>query len=112
MSWLIQRIASYAKARLLEASTWRSLILLVGGTWASAHPDIVSALVPICLALAGAIGTLFPDLLGTRKEGIVDETHNDHPAVHSARMRTALPSYPVDSPARSESSAVDSGWNG
>lgn len=112
MSWLIHRIASYAKARLLEASTWRNLILLIGGTWASAHPEIVSALVPICLALAGAMGTLFPDLLVTHKEGIADETRNASHAVHSVRVRAPLSSDPIDSPARTESSVVDSGWNG
>ena len=112
MSWLLQRIASYAKARLLEASTWRNLILLIVGTWASAHPEIVSALVPICLALAGAIGTLFPDLLATRKEGNADETRNAPSADRSVRLRVPLPADSVDSPARSESNAVDSGWNG
>lgn len=75
MNWLVQRLARYAYQRALEASTWRNLILLAGGTWTAKHPDQADLLVPLCLALAGFVGSFFPDLLGAeRLESHADET--------------------------------------
>lgn len=56
-----QLIINYILSRLQEASTWRGIIMLVGGGWAHQHPDQAEAIIPIAIALAGAIGAFLPD---------------------------------------------------
>ena len=64
MNWLLTRAVRYGYTRAREASTWRNLILLAGGTWTATHPQQAELLVPLCLGLAGFVGSFFPDLLG------------------------------------------------
>ena len=54
-------ILQYLLARAREASTWRGLIMLFGGSWAALHPDQAEAVITTAITLAGAIGALFPD---------------------------------------------------
>lgn len=127
MNWIAKRALQYAYQRAMEASTWRNLILLVGGTWAATHPDLVTALLPFCVAAAGLLGAALPDLLGaTRLIGAAEETcpHDALPPI--ALMARSQPdaadvgvqSGPVDvqTDAQSQSgrseSSESSGWNG
>lgn len=64
MNWLITRAIRYGYARAREASTWRNLILLGGGSWTATHPEQAELLIPLCLGLAGFVGSFFPDMLG------------------------------------------------
>ena len=64
MNWLITRAVRYGYARAREASTWRNLILLAGGSWTATRPEQAELLVPLCIGLAGFVGSFFPDLLG------------------------------------------------
>lgn len=78
MNWLVKRLARYGYARLREGSTWRNIILFVGGSWATAHPDQAALIVPVAISLAGLIGSFFPDLLGaTTLEAHLDATSPD-----------------------------------
>jgi len=61
---IFRTVAKYVLARLKEASTYRNFILLVGGSWAIAHPTQVEALLPVCVALAGFVGSFLPDVFG------------------------------------------------
>lgn len=61
MNVFVRWAARYALARARESSTWRGLILLAGGSWAVAHPAQAEALISVCLALVGLIGSFFPD---------------------------------------------------
>lgn len=56
-----QIIINYILARLKEASTWRGIIMLVAGTWATQHPEQAEAIIPIALAIVGSIGAFMPD---------------------------------------------------
>lgn len=127
MNWLLRRTAAYARARLLEASTWRNLILLVGGSWAAAHPDLVSAIVPVCLTVTGAIGSFLPDFFGAqRPEAKTDETRGEAlppielqgradpaagPDPGAGRLRLAVPPDRVFPPEHDERGGGE-GWNG
>lgn len=54
-------IITYILSRLREASTWRGIIMLVAGGWATSNPEQVEAILPIAIALSGAIGAFLPD---------------------------------------------------
>lgn len=54
-------IIRYILARLKEASTWRGIILIIAGGWATQNPQLAEAIIPIAIGLSGAIGTFFPD---------------------------------------------------
>lgn len=56
-----QLIISYILNRLREASTWRGIIMLVAGGWATQNPEQAEAIIPIAIALAGATGAFMPD---------------------------------------------------
>lgn len=64
----IMIIIKYIYNRLLEASTWRNLILFAGGSWAVKNPDQAELIIPVCVSVAGFMGSLFPDILGTPKK--------------------------------------------
>ena len=70
MNWLMKRALRYGYARLREASTWRNVIILAGGSWAAIHPGQAELLVPVCMGIAGFIGSFFPDLLGAPRENL------------------------------------------
>lgn len=123
MNWLLQRIFAYVRDRLLEASTWRNLVLLVGGSWAAAHPEIVSAIVPVCLALAGAIGSFLPDFLGGKPPAKTDGPGPTLPPIElqgradpaagsvAGGLRNAVPPSRVFAPEHDERGG-GAGWNG
>ncbi len=48
--------------RLKEPSTWRGIVLLIGGLlgW-SISPENQEAIISVCLMIAGAIGAISPD---------------------------------------------------
>lgn len=55
-------IKDFLIARSKEASTWRGLVLLVGGFLGlNIPPENQEAIVAVCLMVAGAIGAIFPD---------------------------------------------------
>lgn len=56
-----QLIIAYILNRLREASTWRGIIMLVTGGWAAKNPEQAEAIIPIAIALVGAIGAFIPD---------------------------------------------------
>lgn len=56
-----QLIITYILNRLREVSTWRGIIMLVAGGWATKNPEQAEAIIPIAIALAGAIGAFLPD---------------------------------------------------
>ena len=66
MSIIVNLALKYAMARAREASTWKGLILVIGGSWAASNSTSVDALVPICLAIVGFLGTLMPDKLPSK----------------------------------------------
>ncbi len=68
MNFMYKTIIRYAYNRALEFSTWRNLVMLVGGSWAMKNPDQVALIVPICMSIVGLIGSFFPDTLGIKKE--------------------------------------------
>lgn len=125
MNWLLQRVVSYARARLLEASTWRNLILLVGGSSAAAHPELVAAIVPVCIALAGAIGSFLPDFLGGQNKAKTDDPGPTLPPIElqgradpasadaaaADRLHYTVPAGRLFAPEHDERGG-DAGWNG
>lgn len=70
MNFMIKLVLSYAYKRALEISTWRSLVMLIGGTWATEHPDQVALIVPVCMAVVGLIGSFLPDSITGKKEDL------------------------------------------
>lgn len=54
-------IINYILSRLKEASTWRGIIALITGGWTSLNPEQIEAIIPIALAIVGAIGVFLPD---------------------------------------------------
>ncbi len=74
-----QIIINYILARLREASTWRGIIMLVAGAWASQHSEQVDAIIPIALAIVGSIGAFLSDNKNTAAENTEIEYQGDHP---------------------------------
>lgn len=56
-----EQILKYILSRLSEASSWRGIIMLFAGTWATRHPEQVEAVIPIAIAIAGSVGVFLPD---------------------------------------------------
>lgn len=54
-------IINYILSRLREASTWRGIIMLAAGTWAIKNPTQMEAIIPVAIAIVGAIGSFMPD---------------------------------------------------
>ena len=54
-------IINYILSRLREASTWRGIIMLIAGTWAIKNPTQMEAIIPVAIAIVGAIGSFTPD---------------------------------------------------
>lgn len=52
----------YALARSREASTWRGIVMMLTGGWATAHPDQAETIVALGIALSGVIGAFLPDM--------------------------------------------------
>lgn len=54
-------IIQYVLARLREPSTWRGIIMLIAGGWATRNPDQLDAIIPVAMAIVGAVGAFIPD---------------------------------------------------
>lgn len=52
---------TYVLARLKEASTWRGIALLLTAFGVQVAPDVQEAVISVGIAVAGAVGVLFPD---------------------------------------------------
>ena len=52
---------AYLLARLKEASTWRGIVLLLTAFGVQVAPEVQDAIISVGIAVAGAIGVLFPD---------------------------------------------------
>ena len=52
---------AYLLARLKEASTWRGIALLLTAFGVHVAPEVQEAVISVGIAVAGAIGVLFPD---------------------------------------------------
>ncbi|WP_295446260.1 hypothetical protein [uncultured Thiodictyon sp.] len=86
LSWILR----FALARAREASTWRGIIMLAAGSWATAHPDQAEAVIAAGIAIAGAIGALFPDAVGAPAAGV------QSPGVSAPSGRPVAGSTPTD----------------
>lgn len=52
---------AYLLARLKEASTWRGIALLLTAFGIQVAPEVQEAVISVGIAVAGAVGVLFPD---------------------------------------------------
>ena len=52
---------TYLLARLKEASTWRGIALLLTAFGVQVAPEVQDAIISVGIAVAGAVGVLFPD---------------------------------------------------
>jgi hypothetical protein len=52
---------AYLLARLKEASTWRGIALLLTAFGVQVAPEVQEAVISVGIAVAGAVGILFPD---------------------------------------------------
>jgi len=52
---------AYLLARLKEASTWRGIALLLTAFGVQVAPEVQEAIISVGIAVAGAVGVLFPD---------------------------------------------------
>ena len=52
---------TYLLARLKEASTWRGIALLLTAFGVQVAPEVQEAIISVGIAVAGAVGVLFPD---------------------------------------------------
>ena len=52
---------AYVLARLKEASTWRGIALLLTAFGVQIAPEVKEAVISVGIAVAGAVGVLFPD---------------------------------------------------
>ena len=52
---------AYLLARLKEASTWRGIALLLTAFGIQVAPEVQDAIISVGIAVAGAVGVLFPD---------------------------------------------------
>ena len=58
------QLKEYIKARLKEASTWRSLVYICTGLGVPIAPEMAEMIVSIGLIVAGTIGATTPDSKG------------------------------------------------
>lgn len=58
---ILKMILRMVLKRLAEASTWRGIILGIGGAYTVQNSELVEAIIPVCLALVGLIGAVMPD---------------------------------------------------
>ena len=52
---------AYLLARLKEASTWRGIALLLTVFGIQVAPEVQEEIISVGIAVAGAVGVLFPD---------------------------------------------------
>ena len=51
----------YVVNRAKEASTWRGVIMLLTAVGLKITPEMADAIIGVGIAVAGAVGVLFPD---------------------------------------------------
>lgn len=51
----------YVVNRAKEASTWRGVIMLLTAVGLKITPEMADAIISVGIAVAGAVGVLFPD---------------------------------------------------
>ena len=51
----------YVVNRAKEASTWRGVIMLLTAVGLNISPEMADAIISVGIAVAGAVGVLFPD---------------------------------------------------
>ena len=51
----------YVVNRAKEASTWRGVIMLLTAVGMKITPEMADAIISVGIAVAGAVGVLFPD---------------------------------------------------
>ncbi|MEY8688314.1 MAG: hypothetical protein AB9M53_00360 [Leptothrix sp. (in: b-proteobacteria)] len=56
-----QAVRAYLLARLSEASTWRSLVLIASSCGATIRPEHTEAIIAAGLLIAGLLGAALPD---------------------------------------------------
>jgi hypothetical protein len=64
MNNILAHLPHFARARLLERSTWRGLVLLLAGLGISVDPAHIEALSALAAALIGALEIFQPDHAG------------------------------------------------
>ena len=52
---------TYVVNRAKEASTWRGVIMLLTALGLNLSPEMADAIISVGIAVAGAVGVLFPD---------------------------------------------------
>lgn len=58
----MQKVIGYVLDRMVEASTWRGIILFcTGALGMNISPDVATGIVSLGMSLAGALGMLMPD---------------------------------------------------
>ncbi len=113
MNVLFRAAGRYVAARLMEASTYRNLVMLVGGGWAASHGAQVDALVPMLLAIAGFIGTVLPDWFGASKPRATPSVTPASPVTGSDGPDTGRDSAPrLREPLVLPDLEPPPGWNG
>lgn len=100
-----QIIIKYILARLKEASTWRGIIMLIAGTWATQHPEQAEAIIPIAIAIVGSIGAFLPDKKTPAVESDVQEYQGDYS--YDEAPKPAVKRVPQKEPSEVQPS---SGW--
>lgn len=61
MSPKMQQVVDYSVNRLKEASTWRSICVIVTLIGVKLAPQQIEAIVSVGVSIAAAVGILFPD---------------------------------------------------
>lgn len=51
----------YVVNRAKEASTWRGVVMLLTALGLNISPEMADAIISVGIAVAGAVGVLFPD---------------------------------------------------
>ena len=51
----------YVVNRAKEASTWRGVVMLMTAVGLNISPEMADAIIGVGIAVAGAVGVLFPD---------------------------------------------------
>lgn len=92
---IVKMIIRIILRRASEASTWRGIILAIGGVYTINNPELVEAIIPICVALVGLIGAMLPDNPSQRIAHAGDPEYNSKGERIVDRRSTS--EYPVNS---------------
>jgi hypothetical protein len=67
------KLRDYLIARFQEPSTWRAIMILLGGSAAMVNPERAEAYMTLAMIAAGMIGVIVPDKVMPRLEAEIDE---------------------------------------